>query len=132
MTRIAQRLEARGYVLRTGGGNDTDSAFEAGCAKKEVFLPWPGFNGRASAFDSVSGEALAVACAAHPAFHPLRAGIPFLHGGEEVKNGLRVMREMRQAVARLPSRALPSIPVTPFLPHVPTASALRQPSNPAG
>ncbi|WP_205617365.1 A1S_2505 family phage non-structural protein [Pelomicrobium methylotrophicum] len=82
MTRIAQRLEARGYVLRTGGGNDTDSAFEAGCAKKEVFLPWPGFNGRTSAFDSVSEEALAVASAAHPAFRRLTAEARLLAGRE--------------------------------------------------
>ena len=80
--RIAQRLEARGYVLRTGGGNDTDSAFEAGCARKEVFLPWPGFNGRVSAFDSVSEEALAVACAAHPAFRRLTAEARLLAGRE--------------------------------------------------
>ena len=85
MTRIAQRLEARGYVLRTGGGNDTDSALEAGCARKEVFLPWPGFNGRASAFDSVSEEALAVACAAHPAFHMLMAEAQLLAGRESYR-----------------------------------------------
>jgi len=46
MRRCATRLELLGYTLRSGGANGADTAFEEGCCRKELYLPWPGFNGR--------------------------------------------------------------------------------------
>lgn len=45
---IANRLAAEGWTLRSGGADGADAAFEHGCdmlqGKKEIFLPWKGFN----------------------------------------------------------------------------------------
>jgi hypothetical protein len=49
MTRIARRLSALGYTLRSGAASGADSAFEAGAGEREVYLPWEGFNGRSAA-----------------------------------------------------------------------------------
>ncbi|WP_215870594.1 DUF4326 domain-containing protein [Acidithiobacillus caldus] len=49
MKRIAQRLSGKepwGYTLLSGGASGADSAFESGATTKEIYLPWPGFNGR--------------------------------------------------------------------------------------
>ena len=43
-----EELAMRGYMLRSGGANGVDSAFEKGCVKvngeKEIYLPWKEFN----------------------------------------------------------------------------------------
>jgi len=47
MTEIAVVLESDGYVLRSGGADGADSAFEEGVlspAGQEIYLPWKGFN----------------------------------------------------------------------------------------
>lgn len=73
MRRIAERLAARGYTLLSGGAKGADSAFEEGADKKEIFLPWPGFNGRQkSPWDRPLSEAFRVAAAVHPARSKLR------------------------------------------------------------
>jgi hypothetical protein len=46
MTEIARRLDSMGYYLRSGGAQGADTAFEIGATKKQIFLPWDGFNGR--------------------------------------------------------------------------------------
>jgi len=50
MERAAANLAAKGYTLRSGAANGADSAFEKGCdaskGKKEIYIPWGGFNGR--------------------------------------------------------------------------------------
>lgn len=49
MQRLAAKLEADGWILRSGGAKGADSAFEAGVkdpAHKEIYLPWNGFLGR--------------------------------------------------------------------------------------
>lgn len=47
---IAFELGKRGHVLRSGGAVGADEAFELGAidslAKKEIFLPWNGFNNK--------------------------------------------------------------------------------------
>ncbi len=68
MGKIAEWMEKAGFTMRSGGANGADSAFEAGCAKHEIYLPWPGFNGRTSSLNSVSTEAMQIASAVHPAF----------------------------------------------------------------
>ena len=73
MQAIAAQLEARGFVLRSGGADGADTAFELGCTAKEIFLPWPGFNGRSSPFDRPSKAAFELAAQTHPAFDRLSA-----------------------------------------------------------
>lgn len=59
---VAERLALRGYTLRSGAAEGADVAFESGAgAKKEIFLPWAGFNGKASTFQEPTREAIEVA-----------------------------------------------------------------------
>lgn len=45
MTRLAEHLETRGFYLRSGGADRADLAFESGVRfKKDIYLPWQGFN----------------------------------------------------------------------------------------
>jgi hypothetical protein len=49
MTKLASRLEELGFVLRSGGAEGADLAFESGVRdiwNKQIFIPWPGFNNR--------------------------------------------------------------------------------------
>ena len=71
MRRCATRLEVLGYTLRSGGANGADTAFEEGCCRKELYLPWPGFNGRQSEFQTVCNKALALAASLHPRWERL-------------------------------------------------------------
>jgi hypothetical protein len=52
MSRFAALVGSHGYILRSGGADGADSAFEDGAkkvgGKMEVFLPWPKFNDRPS------------------------------------------------------------------------------------
>lgn len=73
MQLVAKRLEDRGYTLRSGGADGADSAFESGCARQEIFLPWPGFRGRKSVFQEVCEDAIAIARHLHPALDRLSA-----------------------------------------------------------
>jgi len=43
MTKIAQRMSEKGFVLRSGGAKGADEAFENGAGEKEIYLPWRGF-----------------------------------------------------------------------------------------
>lgn len=83
MRRIGKDLAGRGYILRSGAAQGADSAFEYGCdvvqGKKEVWLPWSGFDKRAFSphtpktihFDKASGL--------HPYWHNLKDGAKALH-----------------------------------------------------
>ena len=48
MFKIAAYLAKKGYILRSGAADGADKAFELGCVseggKKEIWLPWKGFN----------------------------------------------------------------------------------------
>ena len=44
MTKIATELSNRGYLLRSGGADGADLAFEKGSDNKEIYLPWINFN----------------------------------------------------------------------------------------
>jgi hypothetical protein len=47
MTHLASKLESMGYVLRSGGAQGADSAFERGVkSSKEIYLPSKSFNSR--------------------------------------------------------------------------------------
>lgn len=44
-TSIAKILDDCGFILRSGGADGADTAFDAGATKKEIYLPWKGFMG---------------------------------------------------------------------------------------
>jgi len=46
MGRISARMDRLGFSLRSGGADGADSAFEEYSTRKEIFLPYNGFNGR--------------------------------------------------------------------------------------
>lgn len=51
MTKLAAKLEQDNYILRSGGADGADAAFEAGVhdnKNKEIFLPWQNFNNNKS------------------------------------------------------------------------------------
>ncbi len=52
------RFAAKGWILRSGGAEGADSAFERGCDSvngvKEIYLPWAKFNGRLTTSDTYS------------------------------------------------------------------------------
>jgi hypothetical protein len=76
MQRIAKALALQGLVLRSGGANGADAAFEIGCnkvnGKKEIFLPWSLFNNNSSTLYTPMPKAFKIA----KDFHPRWANCP--------------------------------------------------------
>lgn len=72
MTIIAQALSQEGWTLRSGGARGADTAFEIGAQKKDIFIPWLGFNGhgvdKQDAFLPQPGG-YELASEHHPAWH---------------------------------------------------------------
>ena len=70
MTFVGRELAERDWVLRSGGSPGADSAFEQGCdqagGRKEIFLPWSGFNGSHSELYDIPAEAFEIARQIHP------------------------------------------------------------------
>lgn len=52
MVKLGRYMAEGGWVLRSGGAEGADTAFEQGCdevqGKKEIFLPWKEYNGNKS------------------------------------------------------------------------------------
>jgi len=78
----------KGWVLRSGGAGGADMAFEEGSdssprTKKEIYIPWNGFQGRYDNQDSVfcdtPPEAYQIASTLHPAWHRCSPGAQKLH-----------------------------------------------------
>jgi hypothetical protein len=46
MTALTTALAKCNYILRSGGADGADSAFEQGATSKQIYLPWNGFNGK--------------------------------------------------------------------------------------
>lgn len=78
MMRIAQILSPA-WVLRSGGADGADRAFENGAAKSEIFLPWRGFNGNPSPLYVVPDIAYEIAAKYHPAWDKCTHGARALH-----------------------------------------------------
>jgi len=80
---IGYVLATDGYVLRSGGAEGADSAFETGCDKakgeKQIFLPWKGFNDNQSFLHTPSPEAFELAAKYHPSWNFLKHGAKCLH-----------------------------------------------------
>jgi hypothetical protein len=76
MREFAYHAAKRKWILRSGAAEGADLAFETGCddaqGKKEIFLPWPKFNGHSSQFTGPSADAIRVAAEIHPAWQFMR------------------------------------------------------------
>lgn len=80
IAKIAARLEVLGWTLRSGAAQGADTAFELAVTTKEIYLPWPGFNGRAKACLTMPSEAAnAMAENIHPAWKRLSWAAQRLH-----------------------------------------------------
>lgn len=66
---IGAYFAKQGYVLRSGGAKGADSAFEAAYnsvgGKKEIYLPWQGFNNNPSPLYGVCSKALKMGAENH-------------------------------------------------------------------
>ncbi len=76
--RIGKYLANEGFVLRSGGAKGTDHAFEKGCdlsnGKKEIYLPWKGFEGSNSHLIVKDRKAFDIAKIFHPYWDSLKQG----------------------------------------------------------
>lgn len=90
MEHVGYVLVRRGYVLRSGGAEGADKAFEAGCdaaqGSKKIYIPWSGFNNYISDGMSVMtldqgnrDGAIDIIKDVHPAFNRLSRGALALH-----------------------------------------------------
>jgi len=84
MHRIGAFLAKRNFILRSGGADGADSAFEQACCsangKMEIFLPWRGFNNNKSPlYEQPSQEAILLASSIHPAWQNLSSAAKVLH-----------------------------------------------------
>ena len=87
MADIAYALAKQGYILRSGGADGADSAFEQGCDKakgsKDIYIPWKNFNNRG--WDTRAGivpdleAAKEIVMRMHPAPQRLSQGAMKLH-----------------------------------------------------
>lgn len=72
---LAASLALEQWVLRSGGANGADAAFEEGCDSvgglKEIFLPWDEFNENKSTLYPPNAEAFNLAKVYHPSFASL-------------------------------------------------------------
>lgn len=70
MKQLAIVFANYGFVLRSGGADGADSAFEKGCdlakGEKEIYLPWKGFNGNNSELYTQCDKAYEIAFQFHP------------------------------------------------------------------
>lgn len=86
MGKIARILGCTlGYTLRSGGCHGADQAFENGCdsvnAKKEIFLPWKGYENRKDfILSSPTENAIKLAEELHPSPEKLKPSFKKLHG----------------------------------------------------
>lgn len=82
ITRLAQAL-AKYSILRSGGADGADSAFENGCdlanGKKEIYLPWKNFNDNKSELYNITKNAQLLAEQLHPAWNRCSYGAKKLH-----------------------------------------------------
>lgn len=84
MQDLGVKLGRMGYVLRSGGADGADTAFEEGCDKygcaKEIWLPWVGFNNRQSVVPFTPTPAhFEQASKVHPAWQYLKPPVQKLH-----------------------------------------------------
>jgi len=84
---IVETLNAKGFILRSGGADGADLFFEEYSKEKEIFLPWPNFNGSNSELNTVCKRAMKLASKFHPAWNKLSQGAKKLIA----RNGYQVL-----------------------------------------
>ena len=92
MKSLAEYLYTEGWILRSGGAGGADLAFEAGCGsddKKEIYLPWKGFNNSSSKRYKIGDDALLLASE----FHPYWGNLKRSHRLLQARNGYQVLGE---------------------------------------
>ncbi len=69
---ISKRFNKLGYTLRSGGADGSDVMWERFMHKREIYLPWKGFNSNLSPLylDNISENALCKAYHLAEEFHP--------------------------------------------------------------
>lgn len=76
--RVATYLAKQNYILRSGGAEGADQAFECGCdkakGKKEIYLPWSNFEGSKSKLVVKDAMAFEIAKNYHPGWEYLSQG----------------------------------------------------------
>lgn len=80
MKKIAAWLEGLGLILRSGGAEGADSAFEQGAVESEILLPWPRFNGHQSPYHHPSQDAMDIASEIHWNWNNCKDAVKKLHG----------------------------------------------------
>lgn len=81
-TNFAAYAENHGWLLRSGGANGADTAFENGVKhpiNKDIFLPWGAFNGNKSMLIKPSPLAFEMASRIHPNWEACSEGTKKLH-----------------------------------------------------
>lgn len=75
---VSGYLAQQEWTLRSGGAPGADTAFETGATqhngRREIYLPWGGFNNNLSRFDRPSIRAFQEAEKHHPAWDKLKQG----------------------------------------------------------
>lgn len=77
---IAKWCGENNFILRSGGANGADSSFEYGCdlvnGKKEIYLPWNGFNDHYTGIvlDEYNTKPFEIAKQFHPYWNNLKQG----------------------------------------------------------
>lgn len=76
LVKASYMLSRKGFVLRSGGADGCDRAFEYGCdvanGQKEIYLPWRGFNGSNSDYTVTNKKAFEIASQFHPRYSSLK------------------------------------------------------------
>lgn len=99
---MAAYLAEEEWILRSGGADGADKAFEAGCdtinpMRKEIYLPWQGFNGSKS-----------------PLYNPMtfkaaRESVKIFHPSEGLSQG--VVKLMARNYLQVMGQGEPPVPV---------------------
>lgn len=79
MTSVALILSQQAWVLRSGGAEGADTAFEKGATHKDIYLPWPKFNKNPSPLYAIGVDAFQMASQLHPSWEHLSPAVRKLH-----------------------------------------------------
>ncbi|MGL4800502.1 MAG: hypothetical protein ACRCWY_14070, partial [Cellulosilyticaceae bacterium] len=80
---IAEELALLDFILRSGGADGADLACELGCdksnGKKDIFIPWKGFNKSKSLLYDITPNHFKIAAFFHPDWDSLKDSVKRLH-----------------------------------------------------
>ncbi len=92
VAKVAKVLDKLGYILRSGGADGADKAFEENhTGDKEIYLPWKGFNNNESKLYNITADAEVMAMKYHPLGKKLKFYPPILK--LMARNGYQVLGE---------------------------------------